>query len=170
MLKPLAKLLKALSSNRDPGAIAHAFALGALLGSMPKDNLLWYLLFVFILFMRIQRGAFALSILFFTLLTKFTDPLFNQVGYAVLTQESLQPLFLKLIRTPFVAFTKFNNTIVMGSLVCAILAYIPLYLLSRAFVYVWRRYIGNFLRKLKILQMIKQVPLISKIIDAVEEA
>ena len=170
MLKPLAKLLKALSSNRDPGAIAHAFALGALLGSMPKDNLLWYLLFVFILFMRIQRGALALSILFFSLLTRFTDPLFHEIGYSVLTHEALQPLFARLIRMPFAAFTKFNNTIVMGSLVCSIAAYIPLYLLSRAFVYVWRRYIGNFLRKLKILQMIKQIPIVTKIIDAVEEA
>ena len=170
MLKAIAKLLKALSSNRDQGAIAHAFALGALLGSMPKDNLLWYLLFVFILFMRIQRGALALSILLFSLLTTFTDPLFDRVGYYVLTQESLQPLFLKLIRTPFVAFTQFNNTIVMGSLVCSIVAYIPLYILSRIFVFVWRRYIGNFLRKLKVLQMIKQVPLVTKIIEAMEEA
>ncbi len=170
MLKPLAKLLKALSSNRDPGAIAHAFALGALLGSMPKDNLLWYLLFVFILFMRIQRGALGLSILFFSLLTQFTDPLFNEVGYFVLTHEALQPLFAKLIRMPFLAFTKFNNTIVMGSLVCGLAAYIPLYILSRLFVFVWRRYVGNFLRKLKVLQMIKQIPIVTKIIDAVEEA
>ena len=170
MLKPLAKLLKALSSNRDPGAIAHAFALGALLGSMPKDNLLWYLLFVFILFMRIQRGALALSILLFSLLTQFTDPLFNQAGYAVLTHEALRPLFARLIRMPFLVFTRFNNTIVMGSLVCSLAAYIPLYAACRLFVFVWRRYIGNFLRKLKILQVIKQVPLVTKIIDAVEEA
>ena len=129
-----------------------------------------YLLFVFILFMRIQRGALALSILLFSLLTQFTDPLFNQAGYAVLTNVALQPLFARLIRMPFLAFTKFNNTIVMGSLVCALAAYIPLYVLSRLFVFVWRRYVGNFLRKLKILQMIKQVPLVTKIIDAVEEA
>lgn len=84
--------------------------------------------------------------------------------------ERLQPLFAKLIRLPFLAFTNFNNTIVMGSLVCALIAYIPLYILTRVLTFVWRRYIGNFLRKLKFIQSIKQIPLIAKIIDAVEEA
>jgi len=168
MLKPLAKLLKALSSNTDPGAIAHAFAFGALLGILPKDNLLWYLLFVFVLFMRIQRGALVLSIILFSLLSPLFDPYFNDIGYKVLSNDALRPYFVKLINTPFVVFTRFNNTIVMGSLVCGIAAYIPLYILARIFTHVWRKYLGNFFRKLKFIQMIKQIPLVGKLADLME--
>ncbi len=170
MFKPLAKLLKALSSNRDPGAIACAFALGMLLGFMPKDNVLWYILFIFMFFLRIQRGALVLAMLLGSLLAPALDPYFDRIGYYILDYPSLRSTFIRLLDIPFVSFTKFNNTIVMGSLAVGIAACIPFYLVARLFIFVWRHYIGNLMRKFKFLQMIKQVPLVEKITDFIEEA
>ncbi len=163
MLKAIAKLLGAISSNTRPGAIAHAVSCGVLLGFMPKDNLLWYILFIFILFMNIQRGAYALSILLGASLTVFLDPLFDSVGYSILTVESVKPYYASLLDIPFVAFTKFNNTVVMGSFVCGVAAYIPLYVLARLFVWAWRKYLAEKVRKLKIAAVLKNIPLVEKI-------
>lgn len=163
MLKAIAKLLGAISSNTRPGAIAHAVSCGVLLGFMPKDNLLWYILFIFILFMNIQRGAYALSILLGAALTVFLDPLFDSVGYSILTIESVKPYYASLLDIPFVAFTKFNNTVVMGSFVCGVAAYIPLYVLARLFVWAWRKYLAEKVRKLKIDAVLKNIPLVEKI-------
>ena len=163
MLKSIAKLLGAISSNTRPGAIAHAVSCGVLLGFMPKDNLLWYILFIFILFMNIQRGAYALSILLGAALTVFLDPLFDSVGYSILTIESVKPYYASLLDIPFVAFTKFNNTVVMGSFVCGVAAYIPLYVLARLFVWAWRKYLAEKVRKLKIAAVLKNIPLVEKI-------
>lgn len=163
MLKAIAKLLGAISSNTRPGAIAHAVSCGVLLGFMPKDNLLWYILFVFILFMNIQRGAYALSILLGAAFTVFLDPLFDSVGYSILTVESMKPYYASLLDIPFVAFTKFNNTVVMGSFVCGVAAYIPLYVLARLFVWAWRKYLAEKVRKLKIAAVLKNIPLVEKI-------
>lgn len=163
MLKAIAKLLGAISSNTRPGAIAHAVSCGVLLGFMPKDNLLWYILFIFILFMNIQRGAYALSILLGAALTVFLDPLFDSVGYSILTVESMKPYYASLLDIPFVAFTKFNNTVVMGSFVCGVAAYIPLYVLARLFVWTWRKYLAEKVRKLKIAAVLKNIPLVEKI-------
>lgn len=170
MLKPIAKLLKALSSNTDPGAIASAFAMGAILGVMPKDNLLWYLIFIFFMFMRIQRGSYVLSIFLFSAITPFLDPYFDKVGYYILTLDSMRDTYIRLLDIPFVAFTKFNNTIVMGSFACGIVMYIPIYIIVRIFIFIWRRKLGNFMRKLSFIQFIKRIPLIEKIVDFVEEA
>lgn len=170
MFKPLAKLLKALSSNRDPGAIACAFACGIILGFMPKDNALWYILFIFIFFMRIQRGAFALAVILGSLIAPSLDPLFDQVGYYILSMENMRSTYARILNIPFVSFTRLNNTIVMGSFALGVAAYIPLYIFSRIFVFVWRRYIGNLMRKIKVLQMIKQIPLVEKISAAIQEA
>lgn len=170
MFKPLAKLLKALSSNRDPGAIACAFACGIILGLMPKDNALWYILFIFIFFMRIQRGAFALAVILGSLIAPSLDPLFDQVGYYILSMENMRSTYARILNIPFVSFTRLNNTIVMGSFALGVAAYIPLYIFSRIFVFVWRRYIGNLMRKIKVLQMIKQIPLVEKISAAIQEA
>ena len=163
MLKAIAKLLGAISSNTRPGAIAHAVSCGVLLGFMPKDNLLWYILFIFILFMNIQRGAYALSILLGAALTVFLDPLFDSVGYSILMIESVKPYYASLLDIPFVAFTKFNNTVVMGSFVCGVAAYIPLYVLARLFVWAWRKYLAEKVRKLKIAAVLKNIPLVEKI-------
>lgn len=169
MLKAISKLLGAISSNTRPGAIAHAVSCGVLLGFMPKDNLLWYILFVFILFMNIQRGAYALSILLGAALTVFMDPLFDSVGYSILTVESLKPYYASLLDIPFVAFTKFNNTVVMGSFVCGIAAYIPLYVLARLFVWAWRKYLAEKVRKLKVAAVLKNIPLVEKIVGMMGE-
>ena len=163
MLKAIAKLLGAISSNTRPGAIAHAVSCGVLLGFMPKDNLLWYILFIFILFMNIQRGAYALSILLGAAFTVFLDPLFDSVGYSILTVESMKPYYASLLDIPLVAFTKFNNTVVMGSFVCGVAAYIPLYVLARLFVWAWRKYLAEKVRKLKIAAVLKNIPLVEKI-------
>ena len=163
MFKPFIKLIKALSSNTDPGAIAHAFCCGILLGFVPKDNLLWYILFVFMFFMRIQRATYVLSVVVGALLAALLDPVFDTIGYWVLTQPDAIPFYVNLLNVPFVAFTKFNNTIVMGSLLCGIVFYVPLYWLSRLVIFLWRKYLAEGVRRLKLVQLLKQIPLIEKI-------
>ena len=163
MIKPIIKLVKAMSSNTNPGEIAHAFALGILLGFMPKGNLLWYIVFMAFLFMRIQKGAFTLSLLLGAILAPLLDPVFDRVGWWILTQENAIPTYQWLLNVPFVSFTKFNNTIVMGSLACGLIAYIPLYWLGRLITMLWRKYVAASVNKWKVVKILKQVPFIEKI-------
>lgn len=169
MIKPVARLIQALSSNSDPGAIAHAFACGILLGFMPKNNLLWYVLFVFILFLRIQRATYSISVIIGALFAPLLDPIFDAVGVWILTRESLVPFFAGLLDIPFVSFTRFNNSIVMGSLCCSLIVYFPLYALSRLWTHLWRTYIASRVRKLKVVQIMEKIPLVEKIRDIANE-
>ena len=50
MLKWISGLFKALNANQNPAEMAHGLALGVMLGLMPKNNALWYLILVFFLF------------------------------------------------------------------------------------------------------------------------
>ena len=63
----------------------------------------------------------------------------------------------------FNLFTKFNNTVVMGSFLCGRVLYIPLYAFARLLVFVWRKYAADFIRNSKIFKVINKLPLISKI-------
>ena len=109
MLNKLIKLLKAFNGNVNPGEIAHAFACGAILGLMPKNNLLWYLVLVFILFVRINKPSYLLMILLGSAVSPAFDGLFDSIGYWFLTLPSLAPFFARLIEIPFVAFTSRNG-------------------------------------------------------------
>ena len=163
MISYIVKLLKALNTNSHPGEIAHAVAIGMLLGFMPKNNALWYLLFVFFLFVRVHKGALLLAVLAASLLARLFDPLFDAIGYAVLTFSPLEPVYAALLDIPFVAFTKFNNTVVAGAVVSGLILYIPVYILIRILTKSWRTHIAPALARSKFMQAFYQIPFISKI-------
>lgn len=174
MWKPLAKLIKALSSNYDPGAIAWGFSCGILLGFMPKNNLLWYILTVLILFLRIQRGTYAIAMIIGSLIAPSLDPLFDLVGTAILTWDKGIPVYSYLLNIPFISFTKFHNTIVMGSFACGLMAFAPMYGLARLVIFLWRRFVAAPLKNAKIVQTIKKVPFVEglrkmiAVVDAID--
>ena len=163
MLKFIVRFLKAINSNSHPGEIAHAVCLGMILGFLPKNNALWYVLTVFFLFMRINKGAFVIFTFLFSLLAPALDSLFDTFGWWFLTQEKLTPLFIKLLDIPFVGFTKFNNTIVSGSLLFSLACYIPLYFISRLVIKLWRTKLSPIVRKTKVIVFLSKLPLVQKI-------
>ena len=166
MISSIAKLLKGLSDNSHPGEIAHAVSCGFILGFMPKDNMLWYIIFIIFLFLRINKGALLLIILAGSALTYFLDPLFHSIGYSVLTIEEIAPYMKAFLGFPAMAYTKINNTIVAGSIVFSIVAYIPFYILARLFVSLWRSTIGPFLKENKVVKGFLKLPIISNIHSA----
>lgn len=163
MLKFFVKLFNAINSNSNPGEIAHAISIAMILGFMPKNNAFWYVLAVFFLFVRINKGALMLFTALFSLLAPSLDGVFDQLGYAILTIPQMQGFYATLIDIPFVAFTKFNNTIVMGSLVGGLILYIPIYIISRLITFFWRAKLVPVLRKTKLIMFIKKIPLVSRV-------
>ncbi len=163
MLKPFIKLFIAISSNTDPGAIAAGFSAGILLGFMPKDNLLWALISIFILFLYIQRGTFLIAMLLGSALAGVLDPSFDSLGRLILTNEKLIPYFASALEIPFVSLTKFNNSIVMGSFTIGVLIYLPLFYLIKLLVILWRKYIAQTVQKILVLHVINKIPFIDKI-------
>ena len=162
MIRYIVKMFRALNANANPGEIAHAFSIAVLLGFLPKNNLLWYLLFIFFLFVRIKKGAYFLLMFLFSMIAPLADPVFNSVGYKILTLPALESTFSTLIEIPFVGFTRFNNTIVMGSLLCGIILYIPVYIFGRAFVKIWRTAIASRIRKNPVMKAFYKLPLVDK--------
>ena len=169
MIKVIAKLFKALNANVNPGEIAHAFSCGILLGFMPKNNVFWYMLFIFILFIRINKPMYLIITFLASCIAPWLDSLFDAAGYAFLTLPALSDFFAALIEIPFVGFTKFNNSLVMGSFLCGLAFYIPAYFIGRLFVFLWRRYITAFVRKTKITKVVARLPLVNKIASLVGE-
>lgn len=169
MLKFIVKLLKALNSNSHPGEIAHAICLGALLGFLPKNNIFWYIITVFVLFMRINKGALVLSTLAFTLLAPVFDSQLDTLGYWFLTHPKLSPAFANFLDIPFVAYTKFNNTIAMGSLLCGLALYIPLYFIARLLVWLMRNKIVPLIRKTKVITVLSKAKFVKKIVSVAED-
>lgn len=166
MIKYLVRLIKALNANTHPGDIAHAVALGLLLALVPKGNLLWPFLFILTMFIRMNKGAFFLSFILLSFVVPFADVPVERFGNLVLTIPPLQPVFTGLYQTPFVGFTRFNNTMVAGSFIAGILVYLPVYLLVRLLLTVYRKKLQPLITNSKLYKLCMRIPLIKKITDA----
>ena len=66
MIAQIVKFLNALNSNRNPSEIANAFCLGLMLGFMPKNNALWFIIFVFFFFVRLHKPTYVITAFLFS--------------------------------------------------------------------------------------------------------
>lgn len=166
MFKYIKTFFTALNANAHPGDVAHGVAIGLLLALVPKGNLLWFFLFFLSLFIRINKGAFFLSLLLLAFVVPLADGPVESLGYAILSFKPLAPAFGLLYDTPFVGLTRFNNTMVMGSLVAGLALYIPAYLASRAFVSFYRKRLQPRIVTSKVYRVFLNLPLIKQIANA----
>jgi uncharacterized protein (TIGR03546 family) len=100
-------------------------------------------------------SAFLLGLVVFTGVAYLLDPLFHQIGLAVLTVPALADLWTALYQFVWWRLEHFNNSIVMGSLVFSLAFFIPVFLLSNLLIRRYRQQILAWVQKTKIMQMLK---------------
>ncbi len=141
ILKQLFAFIKLLNSDTGNISLAAGMTCGFILGMTPVLSLHSLLVFLFLFFFRIQIGAALTAAFFFKFTAFLLDPLFHMVGSKVLEMESLQPLLTQLYNIPIVPFTRFNNSIVMGSAVITFALSPFVFILSQILVNKYREVI-----------------------------
>jgi uncharacterized protein (TIGR03546 family) len=155
MVRMIAKLLKVLNSEAAPGQISLALCFSLFIGLTPlmsPHNLL-ILLLAFCL--RVNLSAFLLGGLFFSGIAYILDPLFHTIGYQILTAGSMNALWTALYDITLFRIGNFNNSIVMGSLLFSLIAFIPLYFLSNMLIVRYRKHILAWVEKTRLAQALK---------------
>ena len=155
MIKLLAKLLRVLNSETDPGQISLGFCFAMIAGLTPLLSVhnLFVLLLVCIL--RVNIAAFFLGLALFTGIAYLLDPLFHLLGLAVLTATSLEALWTALYQSVWWRLEHFNNSIVMGSLLFSVGLFVPVLLFSNLLIRRYRKHILAWVQKTKIMQIFK---------------
>jgi uncharacterized protein (TIGR03546 family) len=117
LLKQLFSFIKLLNSDTGNISLALGMTCGFILGMTPTLSLHSLLIFLVLFFFRIQIGAALIAAFFFKFVAFLLDPVFHSIGSKVLEIESLQNIYTSLYNMPLLPFTRFNNSIVMGSAV-----------------------------------------------------
>jgi uncharacterized protein (TIGR03546 family) len=113
--------------------LALGVALGLLIGLLPKDSLLPYLIGLIAILSRANLLSLGVSGLCFSFLSPVLDPASHQLGHWLLTFSPLQSTWGWLYQLPVVPWTRFDNTVVTGSLLMGLMLCLPAYLLSFQF-------------------------------------
>jgi len=138
ILKQLFAFIKLLNSDTGNISLAMGMTCGFILGMTPTLSLHSLLIFLILFFFRIQIGAALVTAFFFKFVAYLLDPVFHSVGSHVLQMESLQGFFTTLYNMPIIPFTRFNNSIVMGSAVVTIILSPFAYIASSIFIKKYR--------------------------------
>ena len=77
------------------------------------------------------------------------------IGLALLTSGALEGLWTQLYNSTVWCFERFNNSIVMGSLVLSLAGFVPLYVLSNAVIRKYRAHILAWVQKTRLMEMFK---------------
>lgn len=160
-LQIASNFVKILREGQTPNQIAGGFALGTFIGLTPALTLQGLVIWLVILVLDVNLSAVFLSAALFALLGALLDPAFHDLGYYLLTGvNGLVPLWTNLYNAPIAPLTRFNNTIVLGSMVGALALFVPAFFLMRRFVVVYRATLGKKIATNKLYKAIKQSTLI----------
>lgn len=121
LLKQIFAFFKLLNSDTGTNQIASGLALGIMLGFAPFISIQTFLILFLVFIFRIQLGAVFLSAFFFKFVAFLIDPIADALGRATLENASLNSLFTTMYNMPIVPMTRFNNSIVMGSLIFSLI-------------------------------------------------
>jgi uncharacterized protein (TIGR03546 family) len=150
ILKQVFAFLKMLNSETGHNSLAAGIAAGFILGMSPMLSLQGILVLLCIFVFRIQMGAAFLAAFFFAFIAWTLDPAFHALGSAILEADGLQGLFTAMYNMPFVPLTRFNNSIVMGAGVLAVILSPVIYFASLFLIMKYRSTVLAWIKQTKI--------------------
>lgn len=155
VIKFLQTLFKALNSDGTPGQVGMGMAIGLAFGLTPLVSLHNVVVLAVAMLTTVSMPGVFLGWAIATPLGFMLDPLFDQVGMALLTSDALTPFFVWVVNTPVVALSRLNNSIVIGSLVSWFVLLLPAFLGFRVFVVKYRAHIYAKVQQWKLVQLLK---------------
>ena len=149
LIKLIQSLFGALHSEGTPGQLAAGIVLGSFLGLTPLFDLHNAVVFALLVLLNVSFAGGLLGWALFVPVGFLLDPLFDWIGHRLLLAPSLRGLWTSLYNTPIIPLTNFNNTVVLGSLVFALLLAVPLFFVLRWAVARYRVTVGERVRQSK---------------------
>ncbi|MDT8452393.1 MAG: TIGR03546 family protein [Gammaproteobacteria bacterium] len=168
MITQIFKILRVLASEDSPMQISIAIALAMVMGLTPLFSLHNLLVLIILLAFRINLGAFLLAWAFFSGLAYLLDPLFHSLGQFILQHPAMQDTWTEMYNSTYWRLANFNNTIVMGSFVTAMLAFIPMLLILNFLIRRYRSHVLVFLKKSRLVTWMQSSKMITRITSAME--
>ncbi len=162
-LKPIRLFAKALVVDATPKQMALGCALGIAIGLVPKGNLIAIALMVVLGALRVNLAVGVLTAFCVSWMGIFIDPFSHQIGLEVLNHDSLKNFWTELYNLPFVPWTRFNNTVVMGSTVLGLALVLPVYWATQPLFAKYTPKWGDKVARFKVVQVLQGTELTSKL-------
>jgi uncharacterized protein (TIGR03546 family) len=157
----IAKLLKILNSEAEPSQISLAFCFALVSGFLPFFSPLNLVVLLIVFLLRVNLSAYFLGTAFFSGVAYLLDPLFHRIGLAILTMGSLESFWTTLYNSSLWRIQRFNNSVVMGGIVFALAAFVPVLLAANALIRKYREHVLVWVQKTRLMKFFMATKLYS---------
>jgi uncharacterized protein (TIGR03546 family) len=154
-LKIISKIIRILNAEATPKQIAGGVMLGMIIGVTPTFSLHNIVVVFLILVIKVNLTAAILSMFAFDLIAYGLDPFSDWIGYGILTSTALRPVWIEAYNAAIIPFTRFNNTIVMGSFVISLILLYPIFRLTKYGVERYRSDLASTFQRWRIVRAVK---------------
>ena len=155
MIKTIAKVIKIVNSETDPAQISLALSFAMVAGLTPLMSLHNLLVLLLVFLLKVNISTFILGTAVFSGIAYLLDPLFHRIGLAVLTFPALENFWTMLYNTTLLRLERFNNTILMGSLLVCIILFVPVTLAADILIIRYRESVLAWVEKTRIMKILK---------------
>ena len=159
MIELIAKTLKVLNSETDPGQISLAFCLAMVMALTPLFSVHNLLVLLAALLLRVNLSTFSVVWIVLSAIAYALDPLFHKIGLAVLTAEGLKSMWTGLYNIVWFRPARLNNTVVMGSLLVSLAAFIPVFIIIKSMVLKYREHLLAWVNRTRVMKLFKATKL-----------
>lgn len=149
------KLFKALNSSGKSWQLSGAIVLAMFAGFLPVSSLMALFVLFIALILNVNFGLFLLFSVIFSGIGYLFDPLFDALGYSVLTNENLNGFFTALYNSLIWRWSSFNYTLITGSLIVSALIALPMLFVLNRLISLYRVQLGHRLNTWKITRWMK---------------
>lgn len=154
-MRTLLKLIKVMNSETDPLQIGLGLCFGLVAGLTPLMSLHNLVVLLLVLLLRVNISSFITATLFFSGVAWAVDPLMSRIGLALLGADALEGIWTSLYNITIMRLARFNNSIVMGSLVLSLALFVPFLYASMFLIREYRENVMSFVNHLKVVQALK---------------
>lgn len=168
MFTQIIKFIRMLGSETEPSQISLGFALAMIMGFSPLLSAHNILVIFLLLILRVNIAAFIFAYFIFSGVAYLLDPVFNQLGQYILSYPAMQPTWTELYNSSWWRVTRFNNTLVMGSLAASLMAFIPVVLIFNVLIKRYRSHVIVYVKNSRLFLFMQNNKWLSRIIKVTE--
>ena len=138
MLQFIFKIFKILNSDASVNQIASGLCMGMMLGLTPLFNVHNLIIIFIVCIVRVNITSVLLAWAIFTLFAYLLDPTFHFLGETMLLSDALSSLWTPLYSSDIWRLLKYNNTLIMGSVVFSLAAWLPMFFIFKKLISQYR--------------------------------
>ena len=124
--------------------LALGVAVGMMAGLVPKENLIFVGLLVFLVVSGANLLTGLVSVVVSSVASPHVDSIFHFAGSQILSTDFATRIVSGFLELPFASWTELNNTVVCGSMFIGLAFVVPLYFVSFGLFHHFRTPIKNW--------------------------